>query len=88
MTSDERDPAGHLVEPTFSLKLALDHKTQVEFRVSGRYSLLTHGELADIRNAFETWLTILPCEPRDDHADADPASRGTGSGAPPRRRRR
>jgi hypothetical protein len=89
MTSDERDLTGHhLVEPTFSLKLALDHKTHVEFRVSGRHSLLTHGELDYLRTAFDAWLKLLPCEPKDDHADAEPVSQKPRSDASPRRRRR
>jgi hypothetical protein len=89
MTTDDRDPAAHhLVEPTFCLKLALDHKTQVEFRVSGRYALLTHGELDHLRHAFDAWLKLLPCEPGADSTAADPAPQRPGSGAPPRRRRR
>jgi hypothetical protein len=89
VTSDERDPAAHhLVEPTFSLKLALDHKTQVEFRVSGRHALLTHEELEDLQLAFDLWLRTLPREVRDDQGEAEPVSPGAGAGKAPRRRRR
>jgi hypothetical protein len=89
MTSDERDPAGHhLIEPTFSLKFPLDHQTHVEFRVSGRRALLTHGELEHLRDAFDVWLKLLPCEPREDQPEAEPAKQGTASGKAPQRRRR